>query len=259
MSQFRVRVSRTCAASCCVAWGRQSAPPCSRRAWRTPSPATGSGGAAEHGDQSAARLRRQGRAHDLLHRSRCAHHRSFVRWPAPAQRADPAAVDRCPVVGRPGLELGGPLPRLERHPQQPPDALARGRRPRQRVPLAVEQQQRQHLRLPGAAVVLRAPGPPRGALRARRLGHDHRRDVQRQAPELAQRRGAASRRQLLVHRSALRRPVLRGHGGRRRRAGQQSRAHESAAGPAARVRQLQARVADGFLPRRPERHHHPGR
>jgi gluconolactonase len=41
---------------------------------------------------------------------------------------------------------------------------------------------------------------------------DHRRDVQRQAPEFAQRRGAASRRQLLVHRSALRRPVLRRHG-----------------------------------------------
>ena len=36
--------------------------------------------------------------------------------------------------------------------------------------IAVEQQQRQHLRLPGPAALLRAPDAPRRALRARRLG-----------------------------------------------------------------------------------------
>ena len=50
--------------------------------------------------------------------------------------ADPAAVDRRAVVGGAGLERAGPLPRLERHPQQPATALARGRRPRQRLPAA---------------------------------------------------------------------------------------------------------------------------
>ena len=40
-----------------------------------------------------------------------------------------------------------------------------------RVPHAVEQQQRQHVRLPGPADLLRAPDPPRRPLRARRLGH----------------------------------------------------------------------------------------
>ena len=44
----------------------------------------------------------------------------------------------------------------------------------------------------------------------------HRGDVRRQAAQLAQRRGAPSGRQLLVHRSALRRPALRGRAGRRR-------------------------------------------
>ena len=49
--------------------------------------------------------------------------------------------------------------------------------------------------------------------------------LRRQAAELAQRRRAASGRQLLVHRSALRRPALRGRAGRRRRP-------EQPAGPA---------------------------
>ena len=104
-----------------------------------------------------------------------------------------------------------------------------------RVPHAVEQQQRQHVRLPGPPALVRAPDAARGALRARRLGHAHRRHVQRQAAELAQRRRAASRRQLLVHRSAVRRPALRGRAGRGGRAEQPRRPAQAAAGPAARA------------------------
>ena len=44
-----------------------------------------------------------------------------------------------------------------------------------RVPHAVEQQQRQQLRLPGPAALLRAPDPARRPLRARRLDHRARR------------------------------------------------------------------------------------
>ena len=144
-----------------------------------------------------------------------------------AQHRHPAALDRRAVGGGPGLERAGPLPRLERHPQQPPDALARGRRPRHRVPHAVQQQQRQHLRLPGPAALLRAPDPARGALRARRLGDGAGRHLRRQAAELAQRRRRPSGRQLLVHRPALRRPALRGRARRRRRPEQRGRASSS--------------------------------
>ena len=56
--------------------------------------------------------------------------------------------------------------------------------------------------------------------------------VQGQAAELAQRRGRASRRQLLVHRSALRRPALRGHAGRGGRAEQPAGRLKNRAGPA---------------------------
>ena len=80
-----------------------------------------------------------------------------------------------------------------------------------RVPRAVQQQQRQHLRLPGPADLLRASDPARRPLRARRLGHRARRLLQGQAAELAQRRRAASGRQRLVHRSAVRRAALRRH------------------------------------------------
>ena len=70
---------------------------------------------------------------------------------------------------------------LERHPEQPTDALVRGRRSRHRVPLSVEQQQQQHVRLPGPAAVLRAPRPPGRALRARRHRERDRGFVSRQA------------------------------------------------------------------------------
>ena len=60
--------------------------------------------------------------------------RPLVQRLAPAQRADQAPVDGRALVGRPGLEQPGPLPGLERHPEQPPAALAGRRRPRHRLP-----------------------------------------------------------------------------------------------------------------------------
>ena len=138
----------------------------------------------------------------------------------------------------PGLERRRPLPRLERHPEQPPAALARGRRPRLGVPHAVQQLQRQHLRLPGPPALLRAPDAARRALRARRLDHGPRRQLRGQAAQLAQRRRAASGRQLLVHRSALWRPALRGRARRRRRADERRGAAQAAARPGGRHRRL---------------------
>ena len=79
-------------------------------------------------------------------------------------------------------------------------------------------------------------------------------DLQRQAAQLAERCRAASRRQLLVHRPSVWRAALRGHGRCGRRAGEQGRADEPEARPAAGDRLLQARAADGGLPPRQERH-----
>ena len=84
------------------------------------------------------------------------------------QHADQAAAHRHAVGRRPGLERRRPLPGLERHPEQRPAALDRGRRPRHDLPQPVRQQQRQHLRLRGPADLLRARQPPRGPLRAER-------------------------------------------------------------------------------------------
>ena len=77
------------------------------------------------------------------------------------------------------------------------------------------QQQRQHLRLPGPADLLRARQPPRRALRAQRHGHRAGRQLERQAAQRAQRRGRASRRRHLVHRPRLRQPdaTTKGHKG----------------------------------------------
>ena len=106
-----------------------------------------------------------------------------------AQYRDRAPVDRRAVGRGPAWKLVGKLPGLERHPEQPPAALDRGRRPGERLPRAVEQQQRQHLRLPGPADLLRAPDAAGRALRARRLGHRAGRQLRGQAAQLAQRRG----------------------------------------------------------------------
>ena len=146
----------------------------------------GAGRATEHGDQPAARFRPERRAERLF--LGCGRHRgrSVLQWPRAAERAHSAPVDRG-VVGRgPGVELRGTLPALERHPQQPANALDRGRRPRVRLSDAFEQQQRQHVRLPGPAALLRASDPARRPLRARRLDHGARRLLQGQAAQLAQ-------------------------------------------------------------------------
>ena len=147
----------------------------------------------------------------------------------------------------------GRYPGLERHPEQPADALDRGRRPCQRVPHAVEQQQRQHLRLPGPADLLRAPDPARRPLRARRLDHGPRRLLQRQAAQLAQRRGPPSGRQHLVHRPALWRAALRRHARRRRRAEQPAGQAQQPGRPAGRGQRRQAGAADPGLSLGPER------
>ena len=204
----------------------------------------------------AARFRSRRTARHLS-RPRPRHRRSGVQRPAHRQHTDPTAMDRRAVVGRPGLVEPGPLSRLERHPERPPAALARGRRPRHRVSRAVEQQQRQHVRLPGAASLVRAPAAPRRALRARRQRRRAGRRLRRQATELAERRRAASRRQLLVHRSAVRRAALRRRARCARRAEQRARRAAPARRPGCRDRRRAARAADERLSRRAERPRHP--
>ena len=157
------------------------------------------------------------------------------------------------------MERPGALPRLQRHPEQPADALARGHRPRERVPHAVQQQQRQHVRLPGPPALLRAPDAAGSALRERRLDHHPCGVVRGQAPQLPERRRPPSGRELLVHRPALRRAALRGGAGRRRRAEQPGRAAQEPPGPGRGDRQRKARAADELLPDRPEREDRPRR
>ena len=154
----------------------------------------------------------------------------------PAQQRHQAAVDRRAVGGGAGLERRGPLSRLERHPEQPAAALARGRRPRDVFRMPSNNSNGNTLRLPGPAALLRAPDAPRRPLRARRLDHGARRLLQRQAPQLAERRRPASRRQLLVHRPALRRPALRGGARRGGRAEQRRRAAQAPPRPGRRDR-----------------------
>ena len=160
--------------------------------------------------ESAARLRPRRAAHDLLHRSRRPDDRSGVQRARAGEHVDHASVDRRALDRRAGLEQPGTLPPLERHSQQPAAAMARRRRAGVGLPEPVEQQQRQHLRPPGTPALLRTPHAPRRPLRARRIGHGHRRDVPGQAIQLAERRRRPSRRRDLVHRSAVRRAALRG-------------------------------------------------
>ncbi len=75
----------------------------------------------------------------------------------------------------------------------------------------------------GPASFVRAPAAPRRALRARRQRRRARRRLRRQAAELAERRRAAPRRQLLVHGPAVRRPALRRRARCARRAEQRAR------------------------------------
>ncbi len=207
------------------------------------------GRAADDDHPAAARLQSKRGADHLLQRSGCPYDRAGVRRSAPAQRTDSTSVDGRPVVGRTGLERRRSLSPMERYSEQSTDALDRGRRPCQRVQDAVKQQQRQHVRFPGTPAFLRTRHAARRALRARWVGDDHRFALRGQAAEFAQRRRAASRRQLLVHRSALRRTALRRNGRCIRWTRQQGGPPQPEDRPAAGSRQLQARVAHERLPR----------
>ena len=87
-----------------------------------------------HDHHPAARFRPARRADHLFLGPRHHRGRSVVQRPRPAQHGDQAALDRRAVGRRPGLERAGPLSPVERHSQQPADAMVGGRRPRQRVP-----------------------------------------------------------------------------------------------------------------------------
>ncbi len=177
------------------------------------------GCAADHDHEPAARLQPPRRADDLFHRSRHPHGRSGVRRHRAAEQRHPAPVDRSAVVGRarPGIPSGrylvwSDIPNNRQLRWLEDDGHVSVFR------MPSNNSQRQHLRLPGPPALLRAPDAAGGALRARRLDHGPGRQLRGQAAQLAERRRAASRRQLLVHRSALWRPALRGRARRRRRA-----------------------------------------
>ena len=96
---------------------------------RRPRPRAGAlrpGRSAEHRHQPAARFQPPRRADDLFLRSGRPRDRPVLQQLRPAQRRYPAALDRRALGGRAGLERAGALPRLERHPQQPANALDRG-------------------------------------------------------------------------------------------------------------------------------------
>ena len=99
--------------------GARLASPRPRRAARRPRPAR-----SPPRHATSAPAVRPPRTSPILTRSSS----TRVQRLSPAQRADPAPVDGRAVVGRPGVERPGALPGLERHPEQPPAALARGRR-----------------------------------------------------------------------------------------------------------------------------------
>ena len=142
-----------------------------------------------------------------LSRSRHHRHRSVVQAVLLlGNHRDPSRRDRLPVGGRTGLVERGPVLRVQRRAGQHAVSAAVGRSAGDAVPQAVEQQQRQLVRFPGAPAFDRGLLPPRGALGARRHDDGDRRPVRRQAAELAERSGAASGRQHLVHRSAVWRP-----------------------------------------------------
>ena len=141
-----------------------------------------------------------------LSRSRHHRHRSVVRRSCARQHRDPSRRDRLSVGGRSGLVERGPVLRVQRRGGQHAISVAVGRSAGDAVPQAVQQQQRQLVRLPGTPAFDRGFQPPRGALGTRRHDDGDRRPVRRQAAELAERSGAASGRQHLVHRSAVWRP-----------------------------------------------------
>ena len=112
-----------------------------------------------------------------------------------------ARRDRLPLGRGPGLLPGRPVPAVQRHSQQPHHALLEDDGHLERVPPAVDELERQHHRSRRTPDHLRAQRPAGHPDRTRRLDHHHRRQVQRQAAELAERRGRRFRRLDLVHRS----------------------------------------------------------
>ena len=105
-------------------------------------------------------------------------------------------------------------------PEQRADALGRSDRKSHAAARAVELFERQHVRLPGAADLVRAPDRARRAIRISGGADGARVHVRRQAAERAERRDRASeRRRHSLHRSRLRQPlVLRRHRPRARAA-----------------------------------------
>ena len=121
-------------------------------------------GAAVDDHQSAARFQSARRPDHLFLGPRHHRGRSVLQRPRPAQHGDQAPAYRAVVGRRPGLERAGPLSAVERHSQQPADAMVGGRRSRQRLPHAVQQLKRQLVRFPGPPALLRTSHPPGGAL-----------------------------------------------------------------------------------------------
>ncbi len=114
--------------------------------------------------------------------------RSAVQIPFCRLRPGGASLDGRAMERRSGLVRGGSLPRLVRHPQQPHAAVRRDVGRGVGVPPALQQLERQHRRQSGAPRHLRAPDPQGDPHRDRRLDRRHRRGVERQAAQLAQRR-----------------------------------------------------------------------
>ena len=85
------------------------------------------------------------RADDVLHRPGCAHGGPGVRRAGAGEYLDTAHLDRRALDRGAGMEQPGPLSSLERHPEQPADAVDGRRRARGGVSKPVEQQQREHV------------------------------------------------------------------------------------------------------------------
>ena len=215
------------------------------------------------GPDAAARLRSQRAADHLLHRSGRRDRRSGVQ--RPGRRATRRSCGCGPARSgrRAGVERAGPVSGLERHPEQPAAALARGRRARDRVP-AARRTTRTATRSISQGRQLSCEHLTR---RVVRYEHDGSVTViaeayQRQAAQLAERRRAAPGRQLLVHRSAVRRSCTKGSPraaraadrrlSRRPRAAVDARGHRRAGARSERPRVL-ARLQEAVRRRAPAR------
>ncbi len=209
--------------------------------------------AAEHGHQPAARFRPGRRAERLFLGSGRHRGRSVVQWPGAAERPHPAPVDRGAVGRGPGLE------RVGRY-------LVWSDIPNNRQMRWIEDD--------GHVSVFRMPSNNSNGntfdFQGRQISCEHltRRVVryeldgsitvlaeflERQAAQLAQRRGPASGRQHLVHRPALWRPALRRHPRSRRRQEQPGGQAQQPGRSARRGQRYEAGAAHPGLSVGPER------